>query len=51
MATKVVDLSKYNPILEDWFKKVKSEIPNYEEACGNGANMFGQYYIAMVAKK
>jgi hypothetical protein len=51
MATNAVDLSKFNPVLTDWFNKVKSEIPNYEEANGKGAAMFGQWYTAASAKK
>ena len=34
-----------------WFEKMKSEIPNYEKACGEGAAGFGGWFKAAKAKR
>ena len=42
-ATGHFDLSAF-PDVNAWFAKVKSQVPNYEHACGKGATLFGDLY-------
>ena len=49
MATGYFDLTSY-PNVEAWFEKVKGEIPNYEKANEEGANMFGGFFKQMTKK-
>ena len=50
VATGHFDLTSY-PDVNTWFEKVKGEIPNYEKACGKGANEFGGWFKMMKSKK
>lgn len=43
----IVDFSAY-PALNEWFEKVKAEVPNYEKANGEGATGFGQWFQSSV---
>jgi hypothetical protein len=36
--------------IKEWFEKVKSEIPNYEECNGKGAGDMGLWYRTVTGK-
>ena len=43
------DLTQY-PEVNEWFEKVKGEIPNYEECNGKGAGDMGLWYRTVTGK-
>jgi glutathione S-transferase len=49
VATGAIDVTPYTAINE-WFEKVKNEVPNYEKANGVGAEAFGQWYKSSLQK-
>ena len=44
-ATGSVDTRKF-AFNEAWFKRCQQQIPDYHEACGRGADVFGDFYRA-----
>ncbi len=46
-ATGYFDLEPY-PEAKAWFEKIKTELPNYEEANGFGAKAFGAWFKSKV---
>jgi len=37
--------------LREWFERVKTHIPNYEKANGEGAGQFGGWFKGVLASK
>jgi hypothetical protein len=48
-ASEYFDFSAY-PETNEWFKKIKKEIPNYEKAAGGGADFFGGFFKSKKAE-
>jgi len=49
-AIGIWDLKSKFPELYEWFERVKAELPEYEEACGKGAEMLGTMFKSMLAQ-
>lgn len=47
-ASNQFDMSPYNPVLDEWFARCKVLIPNYDSACGEGAEGWGQFFQSRI---
>ena len=48
-ATDLVDMSPY-PELMPWLDRIKVAVPNYQKACGEGMQKFGDFFKQKLAE-